>query len=205
MRLLCRLRITSSAEPSTNPVSIFHFALNFHCWIISALCTQESKVKFHVLGLKCQHCNSYNTSQEKEEGLERLHAEAAAQNDDAGEDEWTTEDEEEIVGGEVDDDANGAAAGAEQSAEPAQQASGDDELADALDLGQVQLYDVTNEGNDLPIDWKLTLVVIRMSIAAAALLPPVPPTLRGRLSTMTAVIWPNDWGFGSWYKKGKGR
>lgn len=65
---------------------------------------QDSKVKFHVLGHKCQYCESYNTSREKIEGLPEIpenlppvqvqvEVDADAANDD---DEWTTEEEEEV-------------------------------------------------------------------------------------------------------------
>lgn len=30
-------------------------------WRLCRDCNQISHVKFHVIGMKCQHCNSYNT------------------------------------------------------------------------------------------------------------------------------------------------
>lgn len=71
---------------------------------------QDSKVKFHILGHKCQHCGSYNTSQEKIEGLPEIsipneninnapnpnNVDDVANPDDDDDDQWTTEEEEEV-------------------------------------------------------------------------------------------------------------
>ena len=72
-------------------------------------------MRFHVLGLKCLECGSYNTSREGEEGVPVLPPRPTTgdqQQPDDG-DEWETEEEEEIVGGEeeagneVQDNADG--------------------------------------------------------------------------------------------------
>lgn len=70
-------------------------------WILIFI-QQDSKVKFHVLGHKCEHCNSYNTSREKIEGLPenlppvQVRVETAADAAADDDDQWTTEEEEEV-------------------------------------------------------------------------------------------------------------
>ena len=99
---------------------------------------QESKVKFHVVGLKCAECGSYNTSREGEEGVPvmppPIPVAAVATEAAEGEDEWETEEEEEIVGGEV---------------EQENEEQGQD---DGVNLAEVQL-DMDGESNNvLPLD-----------------------------------------------------
>ena len=97
---------------------------------------QESKVKFHVVGLKCAECGSYNTSREGEEGVPVMPPPVAAVATEAaeGEDEWETEEEEEIVGGET-----------EQESEE----QGQD---DGVNLAEVQLDMDGDSNNVLPLD-----------------------------------------------------
>ncbi|KAK3727886.1 hypothetical protein QZH41_010600 [Actinostola sp. cb2023] len=70
-------------------------------------CQKDSKVTFHVIGHKCEHCGSYNTSQEKMEGLPDTPLPPLPQlvvqgdqndgdNNDDDDDEWTTEEEVEV-------------------------------------------------------------------------------------------------------------
>ena len=98
---------------------------------------QESKVRFHVVGLKCAECGSYNTSREGEEGAPVMPPIPAAADAVQGDDEWETEDEEEIVGGEE---------GEENEAEV--QAATDD----GLNLSEVQLNVDGDSNNVLPLD-----------------------------------------------------
>ena len=97
---------------------------------------QESKVKFHVVGLKCAECGSYNTSREGEEGVPVMPPPVAAVATEAaeGEDEWETEEEEEIVGGE---------------AEQENEEQGQD---DGVNLAEVQLDMDGDSNNVLPLD-----------------------------------------------------
>ena len=66
-------------------------SLRSRVWIF-----QGRRVRFHVVGLKCKECGSYNTSREGEEGVPvaavSLPQAAHAPLDD---EEWETEDEEE--------------------------------------------------------------------------------------------------------------
>lgn len=99
---------------------------------------QESKVKFHVVGLKCAECGSYNTSREGEEGVPvmppPIPVAAVATEAAEGEDEWETEEEEEIVGGE---------------AEQENEEQGQD---DGVNLAEVQLDMDGDSNNVLPLD-----------------------------------------------------
>ena len=99
---------------------------------------QESKVKFHVVGLKCAECGSYNTSREGEEGVPvmppPIPVAAVATEAAEGEDEWETEEEEEIVGGET---------------EQENEEQGQD---DGVNLAQVQLDMDGDSNNVLPLD-----------------------------------------------------
>ena len=97
---------------------------------------QESKVKFHVVGLKCAECGSYNTSREGEEGVPVMPPPVAAVATEAaeGEDEWETEEEEEIVGGE---------------AEQENEEQGQD---DGVNLAEVHLDMDGDSNNVLPLD-----------------------------------------------------
>ena len=99
---------------------------------------QESRVRFHVVGLKCMECGSYNTSREGEEGVPV----AAVPLPQAGhapqdEEEWETEDEEEIVGGHEETESE------EQDA-----------VDDLVNLAQVELNlgDETDDNQVLPLD-----------------------------------------------------
>jgi len=101
---------------------------------------QESKVRFHVVGLKCAECGSYNTSREGEEGTPVIPVPAtAAAAAVAPDDEWETEEEEEIVGGEE---------GQENEAEIGGQAAHDD----GVNLSEVQLNIDGDSSNVLPLD-----------------------------------------------------
>ena len=99
---------------------------------------QESKVKFHVVGLKCAECGSYNTSREGEEGVPvmppPIPVAAVATEAAEGEDEWETEEEEEIVGGD---------------AEQENEEQGQD---DGVNLAEVQLDMDGDSNNVLPLD-----------------------------------------------------
>ncbi|XP_015748077.1 PREDICTED: RING finger and CHY zinc finger domain-containing protein 1-like [Acropora digitifera] len=70
---------------------------NFYVKILCRDCHKESRVRFHVVGLKCMECGSYNTSREGEEGVPvaavPLPQAAHAPQD---EEEWETEDEEDF-------------------------------------------------------------------------------------------------------------
>ena len=93
---------------------------------------QESKVRFHVVGLKCMECGLYNTSREGEEGVP-----VAAVPLPQADEEWETEDEEEIIGGH------------EEAALEEQEA-----VDDLVNLSQVQLNlgDKTDDNQVLPLD-----------------------------------------------------
>ncbi|XP_015776266.1 PREDICTED: RING finger and CHY zinc finger domain-containing protein 1-like [Acropora digitifera] len=101
-------------------------------------CHKESRVRFHVVGLKCMECGSYNTSREGEEGVPvaavPLPQAAHAPQD---EEEWETEDEEEIVGGHEESESE------EQDA-----------VDDLVNLAQVELNlgDETDDNQVLPLD-----------------------------------------------------
>lgn len=56
---------------------------NYYVQILCKDCHEESRVLFHVLGLKCQHCGSYNTCRTQEpEGAEEM--ECPSQNSASG-------------------------------------------------------------------------------------------------------------------------
>lgn len=111
---------------------------NFYVKILCRDCHKESRVRFHVVGLKCMECGSYNTSREGEEGVPvaavPLPQVAHAPQD---EEEWETEDEEEIVGGHEETESE------EQDA-----------VDDLVDLAQVELNlgDETDDNQVLPLD-----------------------------------------------------
>lgn len=111
---------------------------NFNVMILCRDCHKESKVKFHVVGLKCAECGSYNTSREGEEGVPvmppPIPVAAVATEAAEGEDEWETEEEEEIVGGEV---------------EQENEVQGQD---DGVNLAEVQLDMDGDSNNVLPLD-----------------------------------------------------
>ncbi|XP_068758030.1 RING finger and CHY zinc finger domain-containing protein 1-like [Montipora capricornis] len=67
---------------------------NFYVKIICRDCNKESKVRFHVVGLKCAECGSYNTSREGEEGIPVAAVQLAQAAQGQGDEEWETEDEE---------------------------------------------------------------------------------------------------------------
>ncbi|XP_068758003.1 RING finger and CHY zinc finger domain-containing protein 1-like [Montipora capricornis] len=66
---------------------------NFYVKILCRDCNKESKVRFHVVGLKCAECGSYNTSREGEEGIPVAAVQLAQAAQGQGDEEWETEDE----------------------------------------------------------------------------------------------------------------
>lgn len=125
--------------PISRKTNLFFSAyLSFVSEYSDFLLFQESKVKFHVVGLKCAECGSYNTSREGEEGVPvmppPIPVAAVATEAAGGEDEWETEEEEEIVGGE---------------AEQENEEQGQD---DGVNLAEVQLDMDGDINNVLPLD-----------------------------------------------------
>lgn len=110
---------------------------NFYVKILCRDCNKESKVRFHVVGLKCAECGSYNTSREGEEGIPVAAVQLAQAAQGQGDEEWETEDEEEIFEG-------------HEEAESEQQAS----VNDLVNLSEVQLNldDETGDNHELPLD-----------------------------------------------------
>lgn len=92
-------------------------------------------MRFHVLGLKCIECGSYNTSREGEEGV------PVAQPDEG--DEWETEEEEEILGGEEADQRN-------EDESPGHAEANDN--AEGLNIAEVLLNLDGESNNVLPLD-----------------------------------------------------
>lgn len=115
----------------------------FYVLVLCRDCNKESKVKFHVLGLKCMHCGSYNTSREGEEGVPVVPRPATAGPAADNEEGWETEEEEEIVGGEEEPAANG---------NETQQQPQDDSISDELNIADVVLDVDGDRDNVLPLD-----------------------------------------------------
>ncbi|XP_068758016.1 RING finger and CHY zinc finger domain-containing protein 1-like [Montipora capricornis] len=110
---------------------------NFYVKILCRDCNKESKVRFHVVGLKCAECGSYNTSREGEEGIPVAAVQLAQATQGQGGEEWETEDEEETFEG-------------HEEAESEQEAS----VNDLVNLSEVQLNldDETGDNDELPLD-----------------------------------------------------
>lgn len=115
---------------------------NFNVTILCRDCHKESKVRFHILGLKCMECGSYNTSKEGEEGIPMvLRPQTDVPQPDEGGDGWETEEEEEILGGEEANETN-------------EDQSNIQELEDnveGLNVSEVEL-NIDGENNVLPLD-----------------------------------------------------
>ncbi|XP_068759446.1 RING finger and CHY zinc finger domain-containing protein 1-like [Montipora capricornis] len=110
---------------------------NFYVKILCRDCNKESKIRFHVVGLKCAECGSYNTSREGEEGIPVAAVQLAQAAQGQGDEEWETEDEEETFEG-------------HEETESEQQAS----VNDLVNLSEVQLNldDETGDDHELPLD-----------------------------------------------------
>ncbi|XP_066015075.1 RING finger and CHY zinc finger domain-containing protein 1-like isoform X2 [Pocillopora verrucosa] len=114
----------------------------FYVLVLCRDCNKKSKVKFHVLGLKCMECGSYNTSREGEEGVPVVPRPAIGDPAADNEDGWETEEEEEIVGGEEEPAANGNETRQQQ----------DDSISDELNIADVVINVDGDRDSVLPLD-----------------------------------------------------
>ncbi|CAH3130195.1 unnamed protein product, partial [Pocillopora meandrina] len=100
------------------------------------------KAKFHVLGLKCMECGSYNTSRKSEEGVPVVPRPTTGGPAVDNEDGWETEEEEEILGGEEEPAANGNETRQQQ----------DDSISDELNIADVVINVDGDRDSVLPLD-----------------------------------------------------